>query len=952
MKKLLLICLLASLNSFSQATLVEDINLGNGSSRPSSKIVFNSEAYFAANNGINGNELWKTDGTTAGTLMLKDIIVGEENGLGFGFQAHVVNGELFFIAASTVNQLSLWKTDGTEAGTVIIKDIPNGNLLVHTDLNNELLFSVGNDLWKSDGTEAGTSILSTGKAIFGNRFMKDNGILYYSSYGTGSQGNELFKTDGTTAGTTLVKDIRSGTGNSFPNNFIVSNNIIFFSADNGSNGFELWKTDGTDVGTEMVKDITLGSGSTFTSSNPMVDFNNELYFTFNTKFWKSDGTESGTVEIIEIEFIKDLIELNNKLVIITYSVNLWESDGTTAGTTQFTTGVDEFYHNSTKEYFGNEMYFQGRNECGYQLWKTDGTELGTTLIKAINPVWDDNHIENMINLDGVAIFNGNDGYNWHGNELWRSDGTEMGTYMIKDINLEGNTGSSPLNLFDYNGTLLFSADNGEQGRELWKTDDGINVTMIDDINPDNQFSNPSSFVEFNGLVYFKAETKEKGNELWKTDGTAAGTELVKDINPDAEDGMNSSSFGNIAVLNNKLYFFANEGTNGFELWESDGTNAGTMIVKDINTGANNSMRNGEIIVYNNELFFNADDGNVGFEFWKSDGTQAGTVLLKDIHSTFSGSPDTFILFNNLIYFKANSLSQGTEVWMSDGTSGGTVLVMDIKPGVQGSSPGKFTVSGSNLFFTASGSNGTEVWRTDGSSTVEVKDINNGSNGSFPGVLTDHNGTLFFSANDGSNGYELWKTDGTNVGTILVKDINATGANQSSNITEMVSFGGSLLFGAADVNQNNKELWRSDGTNAGTVLFQDINPSMEAFGNGSNPKNFLVVGRKLYFNANNGSIGEELWTLDQSALSIDEEEIRVSNITLFPNPVKDSFQLSTNNLVVESVEIYSLLGRKIASFPKANLPTNGVYNITNLPTGIYIVKIKTDHMSISKKILKK
>jgi hypothetical protein len=128
--------------------------------------------------------------------------------------------------------------------------------------------------------------------------------------------------------------------------------------------------------------------------------------------------------------------------------------------------------------------------------------------------------------------------------------------------------------------------------------------------------------------------------------------------------------------------------------------------------------------------------------------------------------------------------------------------------------------------------------------------------------------------------------------------------------------------------------------------------MEAFGNGSNPKNFLVIGTKLYFNANNGSIGEELWTFDQSSLGIDEEEIIASSIVLFPNPVKDTFELSTNNLVVESVEIYSLLGRRVLSISKKNLPINGVFDISNFQTGIYIVKVKTDQTSFSKKIIKR
>ena len=201
-----------------------------------------------------------------------------------------------------------------------------------------------------------------------------------------------------------------------------------------------------------------------------------------------------------------------------------------------------------------------------------------------------------------------------------------------------------------------------------------------------------------------------------------------------------------------------------------------MIVKDINSGAGNSIRSGEIMVYNNKLFFNANDGTNDFELWSSDGTEAGTQLFDDINTSSSSSPDSFILFNNEMYFRAN----GSKLYRTDGTN--TFLVTD-----KGSSYA--TVSGSNLFFVSTFSNGGELWKTDGTSTVQVKDINpgsSGSNGSYPNYLTDHNGVLFFRANNGSNGAEIWKSDGTEAGTEMVKDI--VPGSGTVQITSMVSFG--------------------------------------------------------------------------------------------------------------------------------------------------------------------
>jgi len=100
---------------------------------------------------------------------------------------------------------------------------------------------------------------------------------------------------------------------------------------------------------------------------------------------------------------------------------------------------------------------------------------------------------------------------------------------------------------------------------------------------------------------------------------------VKDINP----GANGSIPGGFTVFNNAVYFSAFDGASGFELWKSDGTEAGTVRVKDINPGAGGSSPFG-FTVLNNTLYFSADDGTNGFELWKSDGTEAGTVRVKDI----------------------------------------------------------------------------------------------------------------------------------------------------------------------------------------------------------------------------------------------------------------------------------------------------------------------------------
>ena len=127
--------------------------------------------------------------------------------------------------------------------------------------------------------------------------------------------------------------------------------------------------------------------------------------------------------------------------------------------------------------------------------------------------------------------------------------------------------------------------------------------------------------------YFSANDGVNGAELWKTDGTEAGTVMVKDINTT---GSGSNPFG-FTVLNGTTYFAANDGMNGLELWKTDGTTAGTVMVRDINAAAGTGSNPFGFTVFNGALYFNAGDGATGRELWKTDGTAAGTRLVRDIN---------------------------------------------------------------------------------------------------------------------------------------------------------------------------------------------------------------------------------------------------------------------------------------------------------------------------------
>ena len=126
---------------------------------------------------------------------------------------------------------------------------------------------------------------------------------------------------------------------------------------------------------------------------------------------------------------------------------------------------------------------------------------------------------------------------------------------------------------------------------------------------------------------FSAFDTTNGAEPWITDGTAAGTILLKDINPAFSQSLNST-FG-FKSLGSKVVFGAQTDTNGKELWVTDGTAAGTFMLQDINTGINGSSPN-DFVVLGPKMVFTASNPATGRELWVTDGTTGGTFQLKDI----------------------------------------------------------------------------------------------------------------------------------------------------------------------------------------------------------------------------------------------------------------------------------------------------------------------------------
>jgi ELWxxDGT repeat protein len=797
--------LLAAPLAAAQPTLVKDIVpsgtdplTGAGSFAPGPLAGMNGVAYFAAFDPTNGRELWRSDGTPAGTVLLKDILAGATGSEPADLA--VVNNTLYFSANDGKSGRELWKSDGTAAGTVRVKDILAGT-----------------------GGAAPTSLVGMGNA------------LYFSAT-DGTAGRELWKSDGTSAGTVRVKDIWAGAAHAAPYALTNASGTLYFVANDGVSGFELWKSNGTAAGTMRVQDLAPGSVSAFDNTPYLTPVNGMLYFVADngqtgTELWKSNGTAAGTVSITEFS-------------VPSFSGGPWNL-----------TNVN------------GTLYFSAYGDAGVELYKSNGTAAGTVLVKDIEPyafnrwyTYEHSSPEELTNVNGTLYFTATRSDDQSGRELWKSNGTAAGTVMVADLfpgtYTEESRGYGPYgewpndgnpgNLTNVNGTLYCTTARG-----LWKSEGGSMVLL-------KELSEATNLANVNGTLFLAARDNASGVDLWKSNGTAAGTVLVEGKPSSIAAGSYPQHGVNVGGT---LYFAAGNAARGYELWKSNGTNAGTTLVKKIGPVLRGLSNAG------GKLYFVGSDGTNGPEVWKSDGTAAGTTMVKDIYYGAGGSsPYGFTALNGIVYFAAEDNSHGTELWRSDGTAAGTYRVKDIYPGDEvyydeevlawqhrylSSAPSGLTALNGKLYFIANSSYGEgELWGSDGTEagTALVKDIYPGNswsekpNGSESRYLTNLNGTLYFSGTNGG-GHSLWKSNGTEAGTVEVKDTP----------TRQILKAGNWLYFWGDGGQ----LWRSNGTPAGTTPVASI-------AGDTNEQFLTAVGNVVYFVADQAATGRELWRTDGTA----------------------------------------------------------------------------------------
>lgn len=867
--------------------------------------------YFSADDG-SGAELWKSAGTFASTVKVKDIVPGT---MGSGPRMITAgDGVFYFVANTPAHGAELWKSDGTSSGTTLVKDIQPGKRGSDpkelTFINGALYFSandgkVGHELWKSDGTPQGTVLVKdmrTG-AYLGSmpeQLTKVSDRLFFTAYEPAG-GRELWMSDGTMPGTVLAADIRPGTGSPDIQNLTAVNNTLFFSANDGIHGHELWKSNG--LQTSLVKDLTpgrAGSHGQQVFTHPMGNFTNVSGYLFFTAYesstyyiWRSDGTYEGT----------------KPLEIADHGIMHPEP---------------RFVAMGTSVYYFNSPNLGG---CDYDLelrkMRIDG--FGSVLIAELVQVdFYSRYSPHMVTLNNSLYFWGRD--SMEGYKLFRSNGT-TGSMIFLNDSYKPTLSSSPSDMINFKGAIIFAAEDEPYSPSIWKTDGTPTGTIkLHDAGAFDQ----TEIVATREYVYFIS-----GGLLWKTDGTQEGTVRLT---------FDQFLYVSHLTAVGDIVFFTS-----FEkgLWRTDGTEAGTFQVSTEGNAFPFDQPLGDL------LFFKMFNEQGQFELWRSNGQPSGTFRIYSFPGLITYYTPS-IADANALYFVAHDGLTGSEVWRSDGTAPGTYRISNfrIDDDYPNSSFGpdifSMEVWKGNVYISAM--DDTQTWalyRYDGRNMARVKDVNmittmiptENRLHLFPRISDE----LYYMSNH-------WVTDGTTEGTEL---INESGLHNGYPIDHVV-FNDVLYFAGYT-----RYLWRSDGTVCGTF---PIEQGVDAINVLERNDNTLVFG------GHTASYGMEPYAFDlrQAPASpcgvpsfanatgnlIDDSNAPVA-ITSYPNPFTEEFLLTVpgEETDVIGVEVFTHTGYPVETVN--GISANAEQRLgASWKSGQYILRVNISGNIISEHVVKK
>ncbi len=854
------------------------------------------------------------------------------------------NGLHFFTTHTLEHGIELWRTDGTPYGTIRLTDLNNDpesrfSIRSLTAFQDKLYFiaedySYRVQIWVSDGTVGGTHVaVDSGSSspiqYIGWQLTASSEAIYFIGSAPGST-SQVFRLDDATGATVAVTNFSPpeffGIGN-----VIASGDQVYFVRYNGSLGPEIWKA-GDDL--EAPKLIT--RLSQVSNMSDVVAIGNNLYFSELTadrhRLWTID--ERG--QLAEITSfpgnghinLSEGLEWNGELLLpysisngTSYVAGLWATDGTNEGSRI----VSDSVYPSQLVKLGNAVFFLSNGK----LWKSDGTISGTSAIGI------DESFSQLVSKSGHLFLTSVVG------TLWTSNGTHEGTHSIESPTLGAWLPFNSSSQAD--DGLLFFGYEGVHGVELWITDgDYSSAQLLKDLHHGTRSADASRLVNLDDRLFLTTNSgvsykishgqpveEIRPNGAWYTHHLSAAKSTVYFVGQgqnatvyraDASGvqtvkTMVGSFVDALATSQNEAFFVIFGGSNA-GLWHTDGSEAGTQILKSF---PGNYLSNLTVDDQTGRLWFEADDGVHGSELWTSDGTIDGTHLVKDISEGKSSSLiEAIYAHDEHVYFRLNN-----QAWVSDGTEAGTIRLASVESSFGIVTTHSFSAVGDVIYMSVFAQDkGWAIIRTQRTPETSwfVTDLS--SIGVAPFNLTAFKGQLAFAAWD-EDGLGIWTSDDAN--STRLYSFGPDVSIESWSIAEDM-----LLFTVNNRVTSKQEIWASDGTVEGTRKLRQ-----EAFDVLYVPREatFVEYGGGIAFAAGTNEYGVELVRIDTTMALEAPTNVSVRPRTSSPSnsihvdwdemPGANDYEIHVLNETTQSIVVQQLLGSN--QFDSNTLPA-GAYRV--------------------------
>ena len=847
-----------------------------------------------------GPELWISDGTTHGTLPIRQAPLGPEdwtaiNPVSFG------EGEDAKVAFYRFDTLEgefreVWVTDGTDAGTLRVAPSTDKRYIHSlTATTDGVFFIEGYDtaeLIFSDGTQAGTRSLNPSAEETPTRFTAPtiaftSGAWCYFTANT----NEIWRSDGTEAGTTKIATFPL-TGPGYLSAWAAGTQMFVAFRQSNLDNQRLWSCP-LEGGT--ITHLYPPAGVNSWRLDRATTLGGQFFFLIRDAdnahhLMASDGTVAGTREIpvpipagdefYDLEFTRWHGALYG--VVITWSQDTGSAsytlnriDGTNDELTSLATFNAQvgFYAETAWREQEDFLYFGTTNaENEWELWQTAGTAATTHRTKNI-PARHYLRAEQVAGTGTGIYYSALGSANTSGLSLWLQRGKSRAAVRLTRPEKWTASGipyfwwyPHPYKSLTYDmfeGRLLSFArlsSSTADDHELWSMNpDGSRAKAFWRA-PGPMDGNDALFGFWGttpvGSIFYYSDGHDT-RRVYRTNGARGGTRIMKDHSTGPDQGV---PYG-FAQSGDQVFYSVSTswGSPDTSLWKTDGTPRGTTKIVAADGTAPRPVLDEKMPSFQGSLYFLAHGPGAGetLQLWRTDGTPAGTIMLKDTWE--NGTPTELTVAGGKLLFNVSFYR--SILWQSDGTAAGTIPV----PGAPSFAPEnpatRFVDLGNGVVLFQAAKTVTEFprwWRHDATGTTQVPVTMTGTHffhdnwDQYHAVLGNK---VIYYAYDSENDDSLWITDGTAAGT---HRIAAPDPAFPTSATEMLTIGNHVYFSGHDA-AHGKELWRTDGTAAGTVLVADICPGNPPFS--SSPYGLKFMDGKLYFTAYRNDVGQELFVID-------------------------------------------------------------------------------------------